>query len=952
MIKWISLFFSLFFSTFGLSQTSFDAQPLWTLYNQESGDLPSNYVVGVQKDAFGYMWVVSENKVFRFNGKIFEPITDDKYKQKTIPYILGFIEPNVLLISYFDGSTVGINTQNKQFINTDSILGLDKIQKTNNNYVALIKYKDSIILLKKKFSDTNNLIPYIVVVHKNKATVLNKYNEAYNCISASIFNGHYKKNDDYIKWYVDLMTSFSAFNNKNNLTVIGHKLFSKEKKHLYADFGASEFKNFPINCALQRGKELWLGLMGKGLIRYSNFTDSGFNSSKKCLLENQFIWDICEDDEKNIWISCLNKGLYKIKNRDVNSVCLSTKQDNENEGYNTLSLYGENSIVAFRYGNIDFISPENKITSSNLNCTIIDIFEFGKKWYAFTSMGFVALNLNAQKTFSIGRLINNQNTYVGYNIDNGVCTILFLDGSIGELYNDGVFNYKSPQNSILSSANCFLQLNDSVALVGSDKGIFYNSEKLKIFKNEVVYCMTKNANYLYVGTTKGLFSCPINQLNDSKKLVLIDSLIYKFVTSKDKLLFCYSNESIAVVDGEKNKIVKRFFTKNFNAHISLSGVLIDSSSSHLIMNTSKGIFKFPLSDFMGETEFHPRCHIINSLNNNIANDSLYRCLYNKDLYAIFDIDILDFCYPNRSIQYRVLKDNEPYIKWTEASSNSSIRLQKPEPGKYQIEYAVSVPDRNFNQIYRYQFIVSPLWWQTIWFRLIAAILVLLSILLIVYVYLKFKNKKRIEKINNQLKNYELEAKALSAQLNPHFIFNALTPFQDYTLKGDKTGALGYVNKFAGLMRGILNNTRMSKVKFSEELNFIKNYLDVQKSRLNDRFDYSILVDPNIDGENIKIPTLMIQPIVENAIEHGIKKLERTGIIIIECSLKNNLLSVVISDNGKGLPYDFKFKENHALAILNERLILMRDSEKSSGMTFKTNDLEGTTFDLLLPISIT
>lgn len=951
MIKWISLFFGIFFSTVGLPQTRFDVQPLWTLYNQESSDLPSNFVVGVQKDAFGYMWVVSENQIFRFNGKIFEPIINAKYKEKTIPYILGFIEPNLLLISYFDGSTVGINTQNRQFINTDSILGLDKIRNTTNNYVALIKHKDSIILLKKKFSDDNNSIPYVVVVHKNKAILLNKYNEAYNCISAVIFNGQYKENNDYIKWYVDLMTSFSTFNNKNNLTVIGNKLFSKEKKNLYADFGASEFKNFPINCALQRGKELWLGLMGKGLIRYNNFTDSGFNSSKTCPLPNQFIWDICEDDEKNIWISCLKKGIYKIKNCDVNSVYLSAKQDNEDEGYNALSQYGENSIVAFRYGNIDFISPQNTITSSNLNCTIIEIFEFGKKWYAFTSMGFVALNLNEQKTFSIGRLINNQNTCVEYNIHQDVCSILFLDGSIGELYTDGSFKYKSLQNSKLSTANCFLQLNDSISLVGSDKGIFYNGEKLNIFKNEVVYCMTNNANYVYFGTPKGLFSCPINQLNDFRKLVLIDSLTYKFFTSKDKLMFFYSNESLAVVDGEKNKIVKKFFTKNFNQHISLHGVLIDSSS-HLIMNTNKGIFKFPLSDFLGEKEFHPRCHIINSLNNKIADDSLYRCLYNKDLFAIFDIDFLDFSYPNRNIQYRVLKDDESYIKWTEASSNSSIRLQKPEPGTYQIEYAISVPERNFNQVYRYQFIVSPLWWQTIWFRLLAAILVLLSILLIVYAYLKLKNKKRIEKINYQLKNYELEAKALSAQLNPHFIFNALTPFQDYTLKGDKTGALGYVNKFAGLMRGILNNTRMSKVKFSEELNFIRNYLDVQKSRLNDRFDYSILVDPNIDGENIKIPTLMIQPIVENAIEHGIKKLERKGMIIIECSLKNNLLLVVISDNGKGLPYDFKFKENHALAILNERLILMRDSEKSSGMTFKSNDFEGTTFDLLLPISIT
>jgi len=175
----------------------------------------------------------------------------------------------------------------------------------------------------------------------------------------------------------------------------------------------------------------------------------------------------------------------------------------------------------------------------------------------------------------------------------------------------------------------------------------------------------------------------------------------------------------------------------------------------------------------------------------------------------------------------------------------------------------------------------------------------------------------------------LEQKLLRSQMNPHFIFNSLQAIQNFILKHDEKEAVRYLSSFATITRNVLENSRMELIPLIKEITLLENYLQLQKLRFKNRFDYEIKVDETIDTENTNIPPMLAQPFIENAVEHGFHDIGG-GRITILYTLKNEALIIEISDNGTGMKDGYSESKQHqslALEITKERVVLMNKKAK-------------------------
>ena len=202
------------------------------------------------------------------------------------------------------------------------------------------------------------------------------------------------------------------------------------------------------------------------------------------------------------------------------------------------------------------------------------------------------------------------------------------------------------------------------------------------------------------------------------------------------------------------------------------------------------------------------------------------------------------------------------------------------------------------------------------------ILILICAGLFAYVFWqKLKTRKLLENKDNELKevNYrqqmsELEMKALRAQINPHFLFNCMNSINRMILDGANEQASVYLAKFSKLMRLILENAETSTVSLQNELTLLESYIQLESLRFKGKIDYKITVDENIDRDATYLPSMVLQPFVENAIWHGLlhKSTPEKGIIEITVKEENNRLYCAIQDNGVGREKAREFAEQSML----------------------------------------
>ncbi len=172
-------------------------------------------------------------------------------------------------------------------------------------------------------------------------------------------------------------------------------------------------------------------------------------------------------------------------------------------------------------------------------------------------------------------------------------------------------------------------------------------------------------------------------------------------------------------------------------------------------------------------------------------------------------------------------------------------------------------------------------------------------LIVVLIVLVFVLLLRQSRVSSREQVTEFKQKLLRSQMNPHFIFNSLTSIQNFIIKHDEIKASVYLSRFSDLVRSILSNSMAEQITLEEELNTIENYLELQKVRYQDKFEYKIEVEKAINPESVLIPPMLAQPFIENAIEHGFKQKSTKGNIHIRLKLSEHNLIYEVEDDGIG-----------------------------------------------------
>ncbi len=316
----------------------------------------------------------------------------------------------------------------------------------------------------------------------------------------------------------------------------------------------------------------------------------------------------------------------------------------------------------------------------------------------------------------------------------------------------------------------------------------------------------------------------------------------------------------------------------------------------------------------------------------------------------------DDYYHNTQTRYRyklVGVDNG----WIDGGNNHSATYSNLVPGTYQFEVIASNNGVNWSEQPALVHIhITPPFWQKWWFRLLLAIVIPACIGL--FIRKQFEEVRRKARLSEEL--VELKMQALRAQMNPHFIFNALNSIQHLIVKGDGELAFSYLSKFSRLLRLILDVSDRTFISLDKEIDMLRLYLDLEALRFDYHMQYSIKVDED-DIAGLSIPTLLLQPYVENAIWHGLvpKQGERTLQITIVVTEQD--VNISIEDNGIGRKKAAEMKsmqpiryESKGMNINNDRLGLLGIKEMGSikidDLVNKDGEATGTRVRIKLPIA--
>ena len=306
-----------------------------------------------------------------------------------------------------------------------------------------------------------------------------------------------------------------------------------------------------------------------------------------------------------------------------------------------------------------------------------------------------------------------------------------------------------------------------------------------------------------------------------------------------------------------------------------------------------------------------------------------------------NFDVINYDLPENNLFYYRLKPGPG--DWVQLD-NGRLSFHNLPAG----EYELSVRGGNkvtgtFTGEDRLVFVIRPYWWQSWWFKALVAAVLLLALVLLVR--LRIRRIRREAAFRQKMADTEL--RALRAQMNPHFIFNSLNSIENFMMKNEKWLASDYLNKFARLFRMILHSSRNELVPFEKDMEALKLYVDLELLRFNNKFEYRTRVDPGLMTGDYRVPSLLIQPYVENAIVHGVGLSSKKDLYVqVTAFLSGDSIHYVIRDNGIGRQKAAEVNQlnrpNHrsvGLSITEDRIHIFSHQQHSEGSVTITDLLE-------------
>ena len=289
-------------------------------------------------------------------------------------------------------------------------------------------------------------------------------------------------------------------------------------------------------------------------------------------------------------------------------------------------------------------------------------------------------------------------------------------------------------------------------------------------------------------------------------------------------------------------------------------------------------------------------------------------------------------------------------EWIDAGHNHFTNYTNLSPGHYTFKVK-SKNGNNESAVSGLSIYISAPFWQTAWFQL----LVFVCVAFIVYLLVLRRIKTIRKESTLKQKISETEMAALRAQMNPHFIFNCINAIDNLIQNGEKDNATTYLAMFARLIRNVLESSKNNIIPFQRDLEAIKLFIELEQFRCSNKFSYAINTDQDLLNGDYKVPPLIIQPFIENAIHHGLLNKEagnsQLDIFIV---LKEDYIQYTISDNGVGRERSHQLnvlnKPEHisyGIAISTERLDRYNDDADSIQITdlYENNQPAGTKVEI-------
>lgn len=728
------------------------------------------------------------------------------------------------------------------------------------------------------------------------------------------------------------------FDNHNNvwLSTLSHGVaeYNIETKSFTWLTENEGLSNNHVRCAIQdRWGNYWFGTSGGGVCNYFGKQFTTYDKSSG--LAGNFIYSVFRDSKNRLWVGTSDKGLSRL----------------DSAGF--VNFSAENGFAAVKV----------KCIIESGNGTVFFGTD-GQGVYMFNGTEFSilpAINKKYVRDFSRDK---NGDIWVA-TAGTGLYKISEKDGKVL------VENFREQDGLLNNRINCLHYDKQGRLWYGTENngiGLMIENQ-IKNFSltvknglpNNAIRCMTEDANgNLWVGTPGyGIAEMPLYQGNNYKirsfgfKNGLTSSNVYLLVSDEKNNLFVGSETGLDYLIFDKNR--KLATVKHYSKGEGFTGVetcqnsVFRENDGSIWFGTINGLTKYnpnnkirnanpPVTNITDlklfyvsivETKFRNFVHDWNSFQS-------INLPYNQN-HLTFEFNALNFSNPDAvKYQWKLEGFDE---KWSPVSKNHSIMYSNLSPGDYIFRVKACNEDGVWNEkAVELSFHIEAPFWMKWWFILSAVIFVFGLIYLIFRWNLnrvKAKAAEEQQKLQLEKEVVELEQKALRLQMNPHFIFNALNSIQSQIGVDNEQIARYYLAKFSHLMRQILSNSRSSSITLEDEISTMENYLLIEKFCNGDRFDYSIKADDEIEKDYIKVPPMLLQPFIENAIKHGLKHLSsekesKRGKIEIEFHEIGNMLECSVTDNGIGREkakelnkYSKEtYHQSTALIVTQERLELL------------------------------
>jgi ligand-binding sensor domain-containing protein/two-component sensor histidine kinase len=476
------------------------------------------------------------------------------------------------------------------------------------------------------------------------------------------------------------------------------------------------------------------------------------------------------------------------------------------------------------------------------------------------------------------------------------------------------------------------------------------------FNNLQITKIIQQDSLLWIGTNNGLVKYNIATKVSNTFLRaqgMCNEKVFRMeLSKKTNILWMCTYGGVATINTKTNAI-KNFYNKDgLYDDADLKNVFVDDMGNILVSNNKFNAFINP-SNIEQNTILKKSVITELMLNNEnkewlfSGNEKYINTANNKNNIA------LHFTFENAS-------DNDNYFyklndNWY-TSPTGLIQFNNLAPGKYKIYVANQPNDAATNDFITIT--IRPPFYNTWWFYTLYVIF----IGGILYTFFKVRTnnirKETILQKTYEQKIAESEMQTLRSQMNPHFMFNTLNSINSYIIQNKTALASEYLTTFSKLMRSILDLSKQETVPLEKELNALKMYIELEALRLENKFDYSIVVDKNIDEQTLQIPSLMLQPFVENAIWHGLHNKKDQGTISIKINeIGTKQIMVTIEDDGIGRAAAAALKQaqishkSYGIDITKNRLQLLN---KNNTVTFtdlfdNNNKASGTKVTILINI---